>query len=102
MVGISYQGHAAGTRLRIDTLVVTYCLRFFLSFKRALDIMDVMLERNVEPNIVTYGTAISSCARGGTYLICFQAFYSADQEEDSNVNSIPVEQLRPDVHRLEH
>lgn len=40
--------------------------------KRALDIMDVMLERDVEPNIVTYGAAISACARGGTY--CFFLF----------------------------
>lgn len=31
--------------------------------------MDVMLERDVEPNIVTYGAAISACARGGAYSL---------------------------------
>lgn len=28
-----------------------------------------MLQQNVEPNIVSYGTAISACARGGAYIL---------------------------------
>lgn len=37
--------------------------------QRALDIMDLMLEVNVQPNIVSYGAAISACARGGAYFV---------------------------------
>ena len=53
--------------------MATHCFLSFVPFKRALDIMDVMLERDVEPNLVTYGTAISACARGGTcsFFKCF-------------------------------
>lgn len=36
--------------------------------------MDLMLQQNVEPNIVSYGTAISACARGGACYptVCFR------------------------------
>lgn len=38
-------------------------------WQRALEVMDLMLQQNVEPNIVSYGTAISACARGGAYIL---------------------------------
>ncbi|CAM9972289.1 unnamed protein product, partial [Ectocarpus sp. 8 AP-2014] len=33
-------------------------------WQRALEVMDLMLHHEVEPSIVSYGTAISACARG--------------------------------------
>lgn len=38
-----------------------------LNNQRALEVMDLMLQHEVEPSIVSYGTAISACARGGGY-----------------------------------
>lgn len=46
-------------------LTVNRMLRSADFVQRALDIMDLMLEVNVQPNIISYGTAISACARGG-------------------------------------
>lgn len=47
----------------------TLFISLHAGWQRTLDIMDRMLERDIEPNIVSYGTAISACARGGTHFV---------------------------------